>query len=79
MRTQDEVKFVLSHREDYEYAKEICLKYQLFDRVDNVLFSPVHGILEPQLLVEWILEDKLPIRLNLNSTNSFGILLKRGV
>lgn len=65
LRQGDEVKFVLVDRDDYEYAKTICAKYLLFQKVRNVLFSPVHGILNPQDLVQWILEDRLPVRLNM--------------
>lgn len=65
LREHDEVKFVLSHYEDYLYAKEICHKYDLYNRSQHVLFSPVHNVLNSQELVGWILRDKLPIRLNL--------------
>lgn len=61
----DQVKFVIQDLEDYMYAKEVCSKYKLYDKVSEVLFSPVFGTLNPQLLVNWILEDKLPVRLNL--------------
>ncbi len=65
LRSHDEVKFVLKDKEDYLYAKEVCLKYSLYDRSKFPLYSPVHGILNPQNLLEWQLEDKLKVRLNL--------------
>lgn len=65
LRKQDEVKFVLCDEEDYLYAKDVCNQYDLYQKVDNVLFSPVHNILDPKQLVEWILKDRLPVRLNL--------------
>lgn len=65
IRTQDEVKFVLNGHQDYLYAKEVCEKYHLFSRKIPVLFSPVHGVLDPKELVAWILQDKLPVRLNM--------------
>ncbi len=65
LNPHDEVKFVLAHREDYLYAKEVCEKYNLFTRDLPVLLSPVHGVLNPQILVKWMLEDKIPVRLNL--------------
>ncbi|MBB65273.1 MAG: 7-carboxy-7-deazaguanine synthase QueE [Waddliaceae bacterium] len=65
IRNCDEVKFVLLNREDYEYAKNICIEHHLFHRAGEVLFSPVHGELDNQALVQWILEDRLPVRLNL--------------
>jgi len=61
----DEVKFVLKERSDYDWAKALCEEKELFSRKPEVLFSPVHGILNPQELVGWILEDKIPVRLNL--------------
>lgn len=61
---KDEIKFVVSDELDYKYAKDICAEHNLFKK-SNILLSPVHGILDPQLLVEWILRDKLPVRLNM--------------
>jgi 7-carboxy-7-deazaguanine synthase len=65
LRKNDEVKFVINGKDDYLYAKDICFKYDLFDKARAVLFSPVHGILDPKEIVGWILKDKLPVRLNL--------------
>jgi 7-carboxy-7-deazaguanine synthase len=65
LRKHDQVKFVLKDEVDYLFAKEICNKYQLINKVDEVLFSPVHNVLEAKLLVAWMLRDKLPARLNL--------------
>jgi len=68
----DEVKFVLSTRRDYEFAREFTLQHGLAGRVKQVLFSPVFEDpqgkwpgLEPRELVEWILADGLPVRLGL--------------
>lgn len=68
----DEVKFVLSTRRDYEFAKEFTLQHSLARRVKQVLFSPVFedpegkwAGLEARQLVEWILADGLPVRLGL--------------
>ncbi len=65
LRSHDEVKFVIADREDYLYSVDVCRRYQLFDKKCELLFSPVFGELEPKQLVKWILEDRLPIRLNL--------------
>ncbi len=65
LKSQDEVKFVLLHREDYDWALEVCHKHQLFNKGFALLFSPVHGKLNPQDLVKWILENKINVRLNL--------------
>jgi 7-carboxy-7-deazaguanine synthase len=67
LRRHDEVKFVLLDRADYEYAKEISERFQLSSKVNSVLFSPVYGKLDRKELVGWILEDKLPVRLNLQT------------
>ena len=68
----DEVKFVLSTRRDYEFARDFTLQHGLARRVKQVLFSPVFEDpqgkwpgLEPRMLVEWILADGLPVRLGL--------------
>jgi 7-carboxy-7-deazaguanine synthase len=69
---RDEVKFVLSTRRDYEFAREFTRQHQLSQRVGAVLFSPVFEDpegkwqgLQPRALVEWILADRLPVRLGL--------------
>jgi 7-carboxy-7-deazaguanine synthase len=68
----DEIKFVLSTRRDYEFAREFTQQHQLADRVRQVLFSPVFEGpqgkwpgLEPRAVVEWMLADNLPVRLGL--------------
>jgi 7-carboxy-7-deazaguanine synthase len=72
LSANDEVKFVISSRGDYEFAREFCREHRLADRVREVLFSPVHDDpngkwrgLEPRELVEWMLEDGLQVRLGL--------------
>jgi 7-carboxy-7-deazaguanine synthase len=69
---QDEVKFVISTRRDYEFAREFTTQHELARRVKQVLFSPVFEDpagkwqgLEPREVVEWILADGLPVRLGL--------------
>jgi 7-carboxy-7-deazaguanine synthase len=64
LRPQDEVKFVIRDRSDYEWAKSILDRFQLTGRC-AVHFSPVFGALDPQRLAEWLLADRLPIRLQL--------------
>ena len=61
----DEVKFVLADRADFDYARDVVTRYGLPARVAAVLFSPVHGVLSPQELANWILEAGLPVRLQL--------------
>lgn len=59
----DQVKFVIASRNDYEWARFKCDEYALPDRVGDVLFSPVHNALEPRELAEWILADRLHVRM----------------
>ena len=63
----DQVKFVIRDRIDYEYARDIVSREALPSRVAAVLFSPVHGVLEPRILAEWMLADKVPARLQLQA------------
>lgn len=65
LRAHDEVKFVINGLSDYQYAKEICETHRLFQHECSILFSPVHGVLNPKDLVQWILHDKIRVRLNL--------------
>lgn len=64
LKSTDEVKFVIGGREDYVWSKEICSKYKLVRKCE-VLFSVVFGELEPLTLVNWIIEDKLEVRFQL--------------
>lgn len=65
LRPHDQVKFVIKDRADYEFAREIVTRYRLGDRAAAVLFSPVHGVLEPKTLSEWVLADRIPVRVQL--------------
>ena len=64
LKPADELKFVIGNREDYEWSVDIIKKYNL-QRKCIVLFSVVFGKLEPVELVNWILEDKLDVRFQL--------------
>lgn len=61
LRATDEIKFVLCDEADYRWAVEVLKKHALHQRC-TVLFSPAWGLLEPRLLAEWILRDRLPVR-----------------
>jgi 7-carboxy-7-deazaguanine synthase len=77
LQPHDEVKFVISGRSDYEFARDFATRNDLADRVNAVLFSPAfrkeaaggrdasNCILDPQQLAEWMLEDNVPARLGL--------------
>jgi 7-carboxy-7-deazaguanine synthase len=74
---RDEAKFVLADRADYEFAREFTQAHRLAERAGSVIFSPAFRqdaagardasqmLLDPRELAEWILEDKLPVRLGL--------------
>ncbi len=62
LRAHDQVKFVICDRQDYEWAAFKMNEYALSDKVSEVLFSPSYEQLEPPQLVEWILEDCLNVR-----------------
>jgi 7-carboxy-7-deazaguanine synthase len=77
LNRQDEVKFVLSDREDYEFARDFVARHNLNHRVNAVLFSPAfskeangtrdtsHCLLDPRELADWMLADAVPARLGL--------------
>jgi 7-carboxy-7-deazaguanine synthase len=58
----DEIKFVLCDESDYQWAKQILQQHRLADKC-AVLFSPVHGMLDAAKLAEWVLRDRLPVRM----------------
>ena len=59
---KDEIKFVISDRNDYEWSRSVLKQYGLAKK-NHVLFSPVFEKLNLKDLTEWILEDNLPVRL----------------
>jgi len=75
----DEVKFVVQDRDDYDYAVDVTRRYALADRCGAVLFSPVHGVLEPRVLSEWMLNDRLRARLQLQVHKMVWPATTRGV
>ena len=58
----DQVKFVISSRTDYDWARFKLDEFSLPGRVGEVLFSPTHGQLPPATLAQWLLEDRVPAR-----------------
>ena len=65
LRPGDEVKFVVRDRADYEYAKDVIARYDLQVLAAAIHLSPVHGELDPRLLSEWVLADRLRVRVQL--------------
>jgi len=77
LNAHDEVKFVLSDRTDYEFARDFLTRHNLHQRVNAILFSPAFSkeasgsrdtsscLLDPQQLADWMLADRVPARLGL--------------
>lgn len=61
LNSKDEVKFVICDRRDYDWSKDVLARYGLDERC-GVLFSPCAGRMDATALAEWILEDRLPVR-----------------
>lgn len=65
LKKSDQIKFVLMDKSDYEWAKEVITNNNLNDRFDNILMSPAYGELSPKSLVNWVLSDNIPVRVQL--------------
>ena len=76
---RDELKFVLSDRRDYEWARDVMRTHRLSERVNAVLLSPVFGKLEPSDLAAWILADRLVVRMQLQMHKHIWSPTARGV
>ena len=79
LRAHDEVKFVIGDRADYDYARAVMTHEGLAAKVASVLFSPVHGVLDPKTLSEWVLADRLPVRMQLQAHKYIWGAAVRGV
>jgi 7-carboxy-7-deazaguanine synthase len=65
LRPHDEVKFVIKDRADYDYARDVISRYGLAARAAAIHLSPVHDVMNPRTLSEWVLQDSLPVRVQL--------------
>jgi 7-carboxy-7-deazaguanine synthase len=65
LKSSDEIKFVICDRQDYDWARLQLDQHRLLDRDLEILFSPSFSQISPRSLAEWILEDKLPVRMQL--------------
>jgi 7-carboxy-7-deazaguanine synthase len=79
LASHDEVKFVIADRADYEFASRVFAERNLSARAAAVLFSPVHGVLDPRTLSEWVLADRLPVRVQLQVHKYIWSPFQRGV
>jgi 7-carboxy-7-deazaguanine synthase len=78
LRAADEVKFVIDGRGDYEWSRDVVRERRLGERC-TVLFSPVHGVLDPGTLGRWILDDGLGVRLQVQLHKVLWPAVTRGV
>ena len=78
LQPHDEVKFVIGNREDFDWAKEKITKYFL-DKICTLLFSPTFGEIDPQQIVEWILAENLPVRMQMQMHKMIWSPDKQGV
>lgn len=65
LNSQDEIKFVIANRADFDFALEVIAKYKLSDRQPHLLFSPVWGAVEFKDLAEWVLHSGVRARMQL--------------
>ena len=65
LNAEDQIKFVLCSRADYDWARMRCDEHGLYQRVADVLFSPSHHELAPRDLADWIVADRLPVRMQM--------------
>ena len=75
----DEVKFVIQDRADYDFARAVIEEHALPSRAGAILMSPVHGVLDPKTLSEWMLADRVPARLQLQLHKYIWSPAARGV
>ena len=78
LQAHDEVKFVIGNREDFDWAKDKITEYSL-DKICTLLFSPTFGKIDPQLIVEWILVENLPVRMQMQMHKMIWSPDKQGV
>jgi 7-carboxy-7-deazaguanine synthase len=79
LRPRDEIKFVVKDRADYEFARDVVCGRALGARAAAIHFSPVHGVLDPKTLSEWVLADRLPVRVQLQLHKYIWSPTTRGV
>ncbi len=75
---KDEVKFVISDRSDFEWALDICRRYGLFNK-HTLLFSPSFNRMPPDQLAQWIIDEKIPVRLQIQQHKYIWSPTTRGV
>jgi 7-carboxy-7-deazaguanine synthase len=79
LTARDEIKFVVADHADYEWARDTIVRRELAHRAGALLLSPVFGKLDPAALASWILEDRLPARMQLQMHKHIWPGVTRGV
>jgi 7-carboxy-7-deazaguanine synthase len=79
LSAHDEVKFVIQDRADFDYAVDVLTRHDLAGRVHALLFSPVHGLLAPDVLARWMLDAHVPARLQIQAHKYIWTPETRGV
>jgi len=79
LRPHDEMKFVIRDRVDYEYARDVIARHHLAARAAAIHLSPVHDVMNPRTLSEWVLQDNLPVRVQLQLHKYIWDSATRGV
>ena len=79
LKANDEIKFVIGDKLDYQWSKEQINLFGLSQRVDCILMSAVAGVLSEKELAEWILEDSLPVRFQVQLHKIIWQGVERGV
>ena len=64
LKAQDQIKFVICNRQDYDWSSQKIAEYDLLNKCE-ILFSPIHGELKPADLADWIIEDNLQVRMQI--------------
>lgn len=73
LRARDEVKFVLTDRADYSFAMDAIRRFRLAQRCRHILFAPAAGKLDPAMLSQWLINDRPPVRLQLQWHRLLGL------
>lgn len=73
LRPQDEVKFVVSDRKDFDWACRVVARHKLAGRCHAILFSPVEGRLPAAKLAEWVVKSGLPVRVQVQLHKVLGV------
>ena len=79
MNANDELKFVIGSREDYEWSKRLITEHRLLEKPYGLLFSTIFGKLTTKELAEWIIADRLPVRFQLQMHKYIWEPNERGV